>query len=170
MNNWKNKIERARAFSSSLNEILTEERKKEEDPDFLIPTELSRGTRGNIEEVCRQINGSYYSGYFDAAAVLIRKVIEILLILSFKHHAIEQSIKDSDGNYIELSKIIREAIRNSVIDLSRNAKEYLEIFREKGNLSAHNPFHLATQKDLARLQPQVRHLFQELLFKSGIRS
>lgn len=135
----------------------------------MIPTALYSNTRDNIEEICRQINLAYFHGVYDGAAVLVRKVVEMLLILSFKHHAQEHLIKDGSGNYQDLSLIVKEACQNTVLDFSRNAKEYLELFREKGNLSAHNPFHLSTKKDLELLQPKIRHLFQELLFKAGIR-
>jgi hypothetical protein len=125
----------------------------------------------NIEEVCKQINRSYDAGIPDGAAVLSRKLIEMLLILSFKHCNIESIIKDpTNGNYFELSKIVKEAVQNTTLDLTRNAKENLEIFRDKGNLSAHNPFYISTIRELEKLQPKLRQLFQELLFKSGIRT
>jgi hypothetical protein len=172
MNSWENLVAKARKLSKELGLAATKTAVKiEPEPDFMIPVELYGSTRDNIEQVCKQINRSYYRDIPDGAAVLARKVIEMLLILSFKHFNVEALIKDPvDGNYFELSKIVKEAVQNTTLDLSRNAKEYLEIFREKGNLSAHNPFHMSNLKELERLQPKLRHLFEELLFKSGIRT
>jgi hypothetical protein len=170
MSDWKAVHKAAKAFAAAVPSRAPKGVDSGANGDFLIPSELYSNTRDNIEKICRQINSAYVYDISDGAAVLIRKVVEILLILSFKHFGIEQLIKDQYNNYQELSSIVKEACQNSLLDLSRNAKEYLEIFREKGNLSAHNPFHISTKKDLETLQPKIRHLFQELLYKSGIRT
>ena len=41
-------------------------------------------------------------------------------------------------------------------------------FKEKGDLSAHNPFHTSVKRDLELIQPKYRHLVQELFYKAGI--
>jgi len=98
----------------------------------------------------------------------MRRLMEMLLILAFKEYGIEGEIRGTDGNFLQLSDIVSKAIKNPTLGLSRNAKEYLELFREKGNLSAHNPFHNAVKKDLEIAQPKFRHLVEELFYKSGI--
>lgn len=137
--------------------------------DELLPSELWYKSRQNIEKVCSQINTSYYYGIYDGALVLSRKLIEMLLILSFKNYKQEYLIKDGDNNYRQLSEIIAIAKDNRVIDFTRSAKENLEVFREKGNLSAHNPFYNALKKDLDGSQSKLRQLVEELFYKSGIR-
>jgi len=92
----------------------------------------------------------------------------MLLVLAFKEHRIEKEIKDNNGNYIDLSIIVSVAKSSSVLDLTRNAKEYLEPFREKGNWSAHNYFFHARQKDIIPFQPHFRVLVEELFHKAGI--
>jgi len=135
----------------------------------MLPFDLYRNTRQNIERVADQINQSFHFGIYDGCAVLMRRLIEMLLILAFKHCGIEGEIRGSDGNYLQVSEIINKAITNPTLDLSRNAKEYLNLFREKGNLSAHNPFHNALKKDLELIQAKLRHLVEELFYKAGIR-
>lgn len=136
--------------------------------DDILPFELYKDTRQNIERIGDQINKSFYFGIYDGCAVLMRRLMEMLLILSFKEFKIDSEIRDPNGNYLQLSGIISRAVQNTTLDLSHNAKEYLDIFREKGNLSAHNPFHNALQADLERVQPKFRHLVQELFHKAGI--
>jgi hypothetical protein len=136
--------------------------------DDMLPFDLYRGTRQNIERVADQINKSFHFGIYDGCAVLMRRLIEMLLILAFKNFSAEKEIRDEAGDYLTLSQIINKAINNKVIDLSRNAKEYLDPFREKGNLSAHNPFHNALRKDMELVQPKFRHLVEELFYKAGI--
>ncbi len=136
--------------------------------DNILPFELYRGTRQNIERIGDQINKSFCFEIFDGCSVLIRRLIEMLLILSFIEHDIKAEIKGIDGNYLQLSGIVSKAINSTTLDLSRSAKKYLEIFREKGNLSAHNPFHNARKRDLEIVQYKFRHLVEELLYKAQI--
>ena len=136
--------------------------------DEILPFELYRGKRDNITRIGDQINKAYHFEIYDGCAVLMRRLLEMLLILAFKENGIESEILDADGNYFQLSDITKAAIQSRTLGLSRNAKEYLESFREKGNLSAHNPFHHARKKDLEILQPKFRHVVEELFYKAGI--
>jgi hypothetical protein len=142
---------------------------EEEFSDDILPFELYQGTRKNIEKVANQINKSFYYGIYDATSVLMRRLVEMLLILTFKEVKQEDSIRDSAENYLQLSEIINQAKQNKQIDLTRNAKGYLNIFKEHGDLSAHNPFYNCTLKDLQNVQHKYRSLIEELFYKSGIR-
>jgi hypothetical protein len=163
---------KVKAFISSLPRDLLE-RSPDILPDIyfgddMLPFDLYRGTRQNIERVADQINKSFHFGIYDGCAVLMRRLIEMLLILAFNNFGFEKDIRDGAGDYLQLSQIIDKAITNKTLDLSRSAKVYLDPFREKGNLSAHNPFHNARRKDLELVQPKFRHLVEELFYKAGI--
>ena len=60
---------------------------------------MVRGTRGYIERVSHQANGTYANGWYDACAVMIRRLLETLIIECYEAHKIEDRIKDSSGNY-----------------------------------------------------------------------
>jgi hypothetical protein len=137
-------------------------------PDDILPFDVYRGKRTNITKIGDQINKAYYYGVWDGCAVLMRRLIEMLLVLAFKEHKIENEIISSDGKYFELSRIINAAKSNRILDLSQKTKEYLEPFRDKGNLSAHHIFYNAVKKDLELVQPMFRPLVEELLYKAGI--
>lgn len=136
--------------------------------DDIVPFELYRGTRQNIERIADQINKSFQFGIYDGAAVLMRRLIEMLLILAFKEHKRDADIHGADGHYLPLHQIVGRAVQSRELDLTRNTKDYLDLFREKGNLSAHNPFHNCRRKDLELAQPKFRHIVEELLYKAGI--
>lgn len=136
--------------------------------DDILPFELYRGTRTNIEHIADQINKSFYYGIFDGTAVLMRRLVEILLILCFKQINDEDSIRGSDSNYLPLSQIIHQTITNKGIDLSRNAKAALDVSKCYGDFSAHNPFYICRKKDLQLVQHRYRMLVEELFYKSGI--
>lgn len=171
MNDEISDTESLRQFINSLPSEIVSIRPRipvEEFTDDILPFGLYRGTRDNIEKIADQINKSFYYEIYDGTAVLMRRLIEMLLILAFKEIGQEDSIRGSDGNYLQLSQIINLAIPNKALDLTRNAKTYLSIFKEKGDLSAHNPFHISFKRDLELLQPKYRHLIQELLHKARI--
>lgn len=138
-------------------------------PDYILPFELYKGSRDNIEKIGDQINRSFHYAIYDGCAVLMRRLVETLLILTFREHGVEEEILDADGNYFRLSKLVDVAVQNKTLGFSRNAKRYFDLFREKGDLSAHNPFHIALRTDLDRAQPRFRHLIQELVYKAGIK-
>ena len=161
-----------RRFIESLpSETVAKPRKappEEAYTDDILPFELYKGKRLNIESIADQINKSFFYGIYDGAAVLMRRLVEMLLILAFKEIKEEDLIRDSDGNYLKLSQIINEAVQNKTLDLTRNAKDYLGLFKEKGDLSAHNPFHISRRKDLELIQPKFRHIIEELFYKAAI--
>ena len=134
---------------------------------LFIDPELYKNTRKNVEIILEQINTCYRSEIYDGCAVLIRKVLEMLLILSYKNCGIEDEIK-LNGEYISLSAIIKKACDSSKLDLSKSAKNSLDPMRVKGNLSAHNPFYTARKSDLDKYNDSFRQIIEELLHKSGI--
>jgi len=74
-------------------------------------------TRGYIEALAKQINASYEHNIFDGCAVLMRRLMEVLLILSYQNLNIDASIRDGNGNFFMLEKIFYDAINNNVISL-----------------------------------------------------
>ncbi len=165
-------IRNIRKFIDSLpSEAIAKPRKapsEEAYSDDIIPFELYKNTRQNIEKISAQINKSFHYAIYDGTAVLMRRLIEMLLILAFKEIGHEDCIKDSEGNYLQLSRIINQAVSNKKIDLSQNAKMYISIFKEKGDLSAHNPFYNCRKKDIQPIQHKFRALIEELFYKAGI--
>ncbi len=42
----------------------------------VLPHSVVRGTRGYIERVVNQANGAYENGWYDACAVMLRRLVE----------------------------------------------------------------------------------------------
>lgn len=156
------------ALDLELPELLT---KSEEiiAPDLILPHSLYESTRGFVESISKQINASYDNNVFDGCAVLMRRLLEILLILSYENNGIENTIKDEKGNYIFLNKIMKDAVNNSTLSLSRNTKECLDKFRSLGNFSAHKIYYNAKRSDIENISLDFRAAIEELLYKSGIK-
>jgi hypothetical protein len=95
---------------------------------ILVEAEYKVG-RGYIESLAKQINRSYEENIFDGCAVLMRRLLEVMLILAYRKLGIEAAIQEPDGSYKMLEGIINDAKTNGTLKLSRNSKEVLEVFR-----------------------------------------
>jgi hypothetical protein len=50
----------------------------------LLDMDIVRDTRDYVENIAVQVNGCYEKGWYDACAVMVRRLIEILIVDSFK--------------------------------------------------------------------------------------
>lgn len=125
------------------------------------------GKLNYIDRLIRQINHSYANNCYDAAAVLMRRLFEVLLILSYQNLKIDDEIKDLDGNYFMLERIINNAQQNQALHLSRIKKEF-DTFRRVGNFSAHSITYTAGRKDIDDIKVNYRVMLEELYNKAGI--
>ena len=139
------------------------------DHGTILPEIDYQKTRGYIESLAKQINASFEQNIFDGCAVLMRRLMEVLLILSYRHLKIESAIQDGGGNFVMLEAIVGNAKANSTLGLSRNGKASLDKFRELGNFSAHKVEYTCKREYIQPLVQEYRALIGELLHKAGIR-
>jgi hypothetical protein len=140
----------------------------ESDEDFFPPTILAGADRRYIASIGRQMNGCYASGWRDACAVMMRRLLEIVIIEAFEAKGIAAKIKDADDNYFQLSKLIDLALTEPRLSLSRNTKRVLPRLRDAGHLSAHGRYFLAAPEDLYRIQNDCRVVLEEFLHHAGL--
>jgi hypothetical protein len=84
--------------------------------DSIIPESLLQKERSFIKQLIKQINASYENNIFDGCAVLMRRLLEILLILSYQEAKIESSIQDRNGDFKQLSAIIDDAKKTLLLN------------------------------------------------------
>lgn len=124
------------------------------------------GTRGYIESICKQLNGCFRAAYYDAASVMLRRIMETLIIEAYEHLKRDDEIKDSDGNYYMLKNLVERANGKHMhpgLNLGRDAKKTLEDVKSLGDRSAHNRRFVAHASDLLNIQIGVRTTVQELI-------
>jgi hypothetical protein len=137
--------------------------------DQVIAMSLVRGTRGYIEKIVDQINGSYERGWFDACAVMARRLMETLIIEAFEKHGIADSIKNANGDFLQLRDLVDEALGEPSWNLGRNTKRALPRLRDAGNQSAHSRRFIAHRGDIDKLVPDLRVAVQELIFLARLK-
>jgi hypothetical protein len=119
-----------------------------------------------IDHLVIQINASYRNNCFDACAVLMRRLFEIMLIMTYRKLGIDSMIKDSNGNYFLLDKIISNAVNNKMLMLSRITCRYSD-FQKTGNFSAHRIEYVGSKSDIDRILIDYRAALEELFIKAG---
>lgn len=132
----------------------------------LIPIDIVTGSRGYIVRVTHQVNGCYKQGWYDACAVMLRRLIETLIIECYEHHGIEDNIKDK-GNYLYLEDLIAKFISETTWTVGRNARSSLPQLKSLGDQSAHNRRFIAQRQDIDKLAGQLRLVIQELFYIAG---
>ena len=126
-----------------------------------------KNTRGYIEEICRELNGCFRSAYYNAAAVMLRRLLETLIIEAYEHLGRESEIKGSGGNYLMLSDLVERACGDKGhkgLNLGRDSKSALKDARNIGNWSAHARRFLAHEGDLTNFRSGIRLAVQELIY------
>jgi hypothetical protein len=109
------------------------------------------------------MNGCFTSGWYDASAVMMRRLIEIAIIEAFEAHTIANKIKDVAGDYLQLSDLVRLTLAEPSWNLSRNAKKSLPQLRELGHKSAHGRYYSARKEDIESVRSDCRVVVEELL-------
>ncbi|MBS0538562.1 MAG: DUF4145 domain-containing protein [Proteobacteria bacterium] len=131
-----------------------------------LPEPIWNNTRGYIEEVCRELNGTFHHAYYNSSAVMLRRLLETLIIEAYERVDRANEIKDGSGNYLMLSDLAERASGekgHKGLNLGRDSKAALKDARNIGNWSAHARRFLAHAGDLTKLQSGARLLVQELI-------
>ena len=131
--------------------------------DQVVIFSLVRNSRPYIERVVHQINGAYANGWYDACAVMIRRLVETLIIESFEKHGISDKIKGASGDFLFLRDLITVTLAETSWNLSRNTKQALPRLKDVGDLSAHSRRYIAQRKDIDKLVQDIRVVVQELV-------
>jgi hypothetical protein len=105
------------------------------------------------------MNGCYSAGWYDACAVMMRRLLESVIIEAFEAKKLDARIKDANGDFFQLTALINAALTEPAWNLPRNVKKHIERLRDVGHSSAHNRYYLAKQSYL----DEVKDVFRETI-------
>lgn len=137
--------------------------------DIVLTQSIFRNTRGYIEKIVYQINGSYENGWYDACAVMIRRLIETLIIEVFEYHKIADRIQNQNKDFYFLKELINSVLTEKTWNLSRNSRQALPRLKNIGDLSAHSRRYVAHRADIDKIVNDLRIVSQELLFLANLK-
>lgn len=138
--------------------------------EMVLANSFVKNTRGYIERVVQQINGSFEQGWYDCCAVMIRRLLETLIIESFEKYGIASKIKDTRTNdFFFLSELIPLTLSEASWNLSRNTKQAMPKLKSIGDLSAHCRRYNAHRSDIDNITQDLRVVTQELIYLAGLK-
>ncbi len=140
---------------------------REEDALFPLAL-LSQTGRGYLLAVGRQMNGCFVKGWYDACAVMMRRLIETSLVEAFEACGLSAKVKDGRGEFLQLTGLIDAALSEPTWNLTRQTKAALPRLRDVGHTSAHSRYFTAQKGDIERVQPDCRVALQELLSRAKL--
>ena len=135
----------------------------------VLPKSLASNTCGYIEKIVNQVNGCYEKGWFDACAVMMRRLVETLIIESFEKHKIASQIKTPAGDFVYLGDLIDRALSEPTWNLGRNARKSMPKLKSIGDKSAHSRRFTARRWDIDKVIDDLRVVAEELLFLAGLK-
>jgi hypothetical protein len=168
---YRRRIELARSL---LHELKTKKWRSTQTPllleeEGLFPLSLIAKTRrGYLITVCRQMNGCFSSGWYDAAAVMMRRLLETSMIEAFEAYHLDAKIKNAQGDFFQLSDLVGAALSEPAWNLTRNTKKALPTLRDVGHLSAHSRRYTAQKSDILKVSQDSRIAIEEFLHLAGL--
>jgi hypothetical protein len=125
------------------------------------------GKRDGFDRLIVQINSSYRNGSFDACAAVMRRLLESALIFSFQANGVDSDILGGDGRYLGLFDIIRKAVENKVLDLSKIRSDLMDVSRI-GDYSGQGPMYTFGANDINSVRNAYRNVLETLFLVSKL--
>lgn len=135
----------------------------------VLPMTVVQNTRGYIERIALQANGCYEHQWYDACAVMIRRLVETLIIQLYEAKGKSAEIQDKDGNFSMLNILVNKITTDTSWNLGRETKGALPLLKSVGDRSAHNRHYLANKADIDKVLPGLRVTVDDLLHLSGLK-
>lgn len=121
-----------------------------------------KNARKYIQEIARQINGTHQTQCYDACAVMMRRLIEILIIDAYEAKGARAKILDGNGNYLIGQDLIGAITSGATFKLSRTASKDLKQIKEVGDKAAHDLKYITKSIDIDDIKYKFRQLVTEL--------
>lgn len=131
--------------------------------ESVIARSVAQTKRTYVNQIVEQINGSYEKGYYDACAVMIRRLLETLIIEAFEHAKDSAAIQAANGEFVFLRDLIDAALAQPSWNLGRNCKQAMPRLKDVGDKSAHSRRFLAHRSDIEKVTSDLRTVVQELV-------
>lgn len=139
-----------------------------ESHDELLEEAKFCGKRNFLDRLIQQINFTYGHNCYDACAILMRRLFEVLLVLTYQNKGIEADITKPDGNHKMLEAIVKDAVQNKVLGVPARISKNFDAFREVGNNSAHSITYTAGKLDIDNIARDYRVMMEDLYNRAGL--
>ncbi len=120
-----------------------------------------------LQRTVLQANGCYVNRWFEAASVMIRRLVENLIIDVYEKHGKQSEIQGTDGVYLMLSGLVTAIVNQTHWPLQRETKQTLPAIKKLGDRAAHSRRYEATKQDIDSILSGLRSTVDDLLHLAG---
>ncbi|MBR6162818.1 hypothetical protein IKQ26_02845 [bacterium] len=128
----------------------------------LIPINIFDNTRQYIISTAEQMCKCYDYGLYDAALVMMRKLLETLIIECYERYGVENEIK-KDGHYLFLSELIPAFLTSTHWTAGRNIANNIPKIKKWGDTSAHTRRFIAKKTDFNDFKSELRIVLEDIV-------
>jgi len=133
-----------------------------------ISPELFSRQPDYITRLVPQINGCWERDYYEACAIVIRRLISLLVIQLYHSRGWSKDLKEAKtGEYVGLRAMINKLGGDSRFGIGRRCTDGLKQLKELGDIAAHDHTVTIRRSDLEGVRDSLRFTCERLLFKIG---
>ncbi len=131
--------------------------------DAFIDPEIFRDCPTFISFLVPQINGCWDRGWFEACALVVRRMLETLIIHLYEKRGWASEIKTNEG-YMKLQNLVDKVCGDGRVGLGKRPKEGLGHLKIIGDVAAHDYRVRVRKSDLERRRTELRLACERLIF------
>lgn len=152
-------------YASVREQIDNELSKPKELPqsNSLYPLSIFENTRGYLFQFAKEASSCYDLGLYNSCLFMIRKITETLIIELYESKGIQAKIKNGNGDYFQLSDLIKSVTNEPTWKLTKIVKENLPKIKLLADSSVHSKRFSAKKPDIDDFKTNVRITLEELI-------
>jgi len=131
--------------------------------DELFPISIFETTKDYLKDFAKEAAACYDYGLYSSCLFMLRKITEILIIELYESKGLEAQIKTPNGDYFQLSELIKAASNESSWKFSKIVKENLPKIKLLADSSVHSKRFKARKPDIETMKTEVRISFEEII-------
>lgn len=129
----------------------------------LFPLSIFDNTRKYLTDFSKEASSCYEYGLYTSCLFMLRKITETLIIELYESKGIQANIKNGNGDYFQLSDLIKSVSHDSTWKLTKIVKENLPKIKLLADSSVHSKRFSAKKPDIDEIKTNVRIAFEELI-------
>jgi hypothetical protein len=118
-----------------------------------------------LKTLLREANAAYEMKLYNAAAVLCRRVMEILIVAALEHHGEVPAVRQNNGRLSPLGQLIAAT---DTFDIPKDVRDTMEQVRELGNEGAHERHVPLEKNDFDVVRQSYRRMVLVLCQKANL--
>lgn len=116
-----------------------------------------------LKLLAQEINGCYRNQWFDACAILCRRITESLIVRTFCAAGHEEQIFHAKNGWSSLGTLTGLTRSRKYIQVSPDTLAFLSQVKKLGNKAAHHPFDRVEKAEIDSLRASLSETIRELL-------